>query len=255
MPNDIVTFHMDGEITNEKFALAVRRFVDLVAALTNEFAAEGEIRWVLSNLDAGSLTATSQGIAAAPADLPKVERVASAYLDVGQRLASNVALPYALPVQQPATLLKSMLNPQNRSIRFENYDNDVTIEESADKVIRVVTEAGAYGAVQGRVQTLTSRGALRFTLYDLLRDRAISCYLAEGREDIMRDAWGRIATVEGWVKRDRESGRPLTVRQISSVTILPEPDGSYRDARGASPRDADDQESAEGLIRRLRDAG
>lgn len=255
MPNDIVTFHMDGEITNEKFALAVRRFVDLVAALTKEYAAEGEIRWVLSNLEAASLTATSQGIPTAPADLPKVERVARAYVDVGERLATSAPLPYALPIQQPATLLRSMLNPQNRSMRFENYDNDVTIEETADNVVRVATEAGGYGAIQGRVQTLTSRGSLRFTLYDLLRDRAVSCYLAEGREGIMRDAWGRIATVEGWVKRDRESGRPLTVREISDVMILPEPDGSYRDARGASPRDPDDKESAEGIIRRLRDAG
>lgn len=148
MANDIVTFHMEGEITNEKFALAVRRFVDLVAALTKEYAAEGEIRWVLSNLEAGSLTATSQGVAKTPADLPKVERVARAYVDVGERLATSATLPYSLPVQQPATLLRSMLSPQNQSMRFENYDNDVTIEETPDNVVRVATESAAYGAVQ-----------------------------------------------------------------------------------------------------------
>lgn len=102
------------------------------------------------------------------------------------------------------------------------------------------------------MQTLSSRGGLRFTLYDLLHDKAVSCYLAEGYEEIMRDLWGKIATVEGLVTRDPLSGRPLAVRQITTVTPKPDLPISYRDARGAAP-------SLTGLlpehpIRRLRDA-
>jgi hypothetical protein len=114
---------------------------------------------------------------------------------------------------------------------------------------------GAYGGIEGRVQTLSSRGSLRFTLYDLLHDRAVSCYLASGAEETMRDVWGKLALVEGWVKRDAQTGRPITVRQIRNVTLLAEyPPASYKDARGAVKRQPG-QMRGEEIIRRLRDAG
>lgn len=94
--------------------------------------------------------------------------------------------------------------------------------------------SGSYGAVTGRIQTLTSRNSLRFVVYDHLHDRAVSCYLVEGGQDMMREMWDRVATVEGWVSRDPESGRPLTVRRVSNVKALSEaePD-AYKRARGA----------------------
>ena len=112
-----------------------------------------------------------------------------------------------------------------------------------------------YGGVEGRVQTLTSRGSLRFTLYDLFYDRAVSCYLSEGREDLMRDAWGRYVLVEGMVYRDPVGGRPTSVRRVTGDTILtePEPGRSYVDARGALRQDASGL-SPEEAIRRVRDA-
>jgi hypothetical protein len=104
--------------------------------------------------------------------------------------------------------------------------------------------------VRGRVQTLSSRGRLRFTLYDALYDKAVSCYLAEGQEDIMRDAWGHVALVEGWVTRDPATDRPLSIRGIERVTLLPEGDPhGYRRARGAVLG----RELPEAIIRRLRD--
>jgi hypothetical protein len=112
----------------------------------------------------------------------------------------------------------------------------------------------AYGAVEGRIQTLTSRGGLRFTLYDSLHDKAVSCYLAEDLEDIMRDAWGRRAIIEGRVSRDAKSGRPLAVRGITTLQVLPEiaPE-KYRDLRGIARSTSG--LSVEEAIKRLRDAG
>jgi hypothetical protein len=106
------------------------------------------------------------------------------------------------------------------------------------------------------VQTLSSRGGLRFTLYDTLNDRAVSCYLAEDfDQEHMRDVWGRRAIIEGWVKRDATSGRPLTIRRVSNVVVRPEtePGGSYREARAAVPL-SDSTLLPELVIRRLRDA-
>jgi hypothetical protein len=78
--------------------------------------------------------------------------------------------------------------------------------------------------------------------------------MMEGHEEQVKDIWGKLAVVEGWVRRDPKTGRALTVRHIREVTTLPEPDlQAYKRARGASPR-LGNQARAEDVIRQLRDA-
>ena len=112
----------------------------------------------------------------------------------------------------------------------------------------------SFGAIEGVVQTLSSRRGLRFTLYDSAYDKAVSCYLEQGREDMMRNVWGRRAVIEGRVTRDPETGRPLSIRRVAAVEVVPDyPPGSYRLARGIIPLRPDDP-SPEEAIRRVRDA-
>jgi hypothetical protein len=114
---------------------------------------------------------------------------------------------------------------------------------------------GAYGAVTGRVQTVTDRNRLRFIVYDHVHDRAVSCYLVEGHEDLMREMWGREAHVEGWITRDPESGRPLSVRKVTHVTPITKAEPQdYIRARGVVPLNPAGAKPEE-TIRRLRDAG
>ena len=68
----------------------------------------------------------------------------------------------------------------------------------------------------------------------------------------MRDAWSRIADVAGVVTRDAKTGRPLSIRKVTSVDVI-EPEGEptgFLRARGAVNGTA----PAEVVIRRLRDA-
>lgn len=113
--------------------------------------------------------------------------------------------------------------------------------------------ADAYGGIQGRVQTLTNRGGLRFHLYDLLNDRSVSCYLEEGQEDIMRDVWGQLAVVEGWVHRDPVTGRPMSIRKVRNVSPVSEvATDRYREARGVVLI-RDDERLPEELVSLARD--
>jgi hypothetical protein len=168
-------------------------------------------------------------------------------------------MPFSPKVQRQAHGLTAVLKRSVEAIRFETAEGDATITQEAVAAGRPVGmrargERGAYGAVEGRVQTLSNRGGLRFTLYDSLDDHAVSCYLVEGYEEMMRDAWGRRAVVEGWVSRDSVTGRPQTVRRVQAVQVLPETKhGGYRDARGAVPVDSEELRP-EVVIRRLRDA-
>jgi hypothetical protein len=114
--------------------------------------------------------------------------------------------------------------------------------------------APAYGAIKGRIQTVTTRGSLRFTLYDIMHDKAVSGYFAEGKQDLIRDLWGHMVMVEGMVTRDPLSGRPLAIRQVRDIEPLPEPSLTfdYMDARGVAP--SLNGLSPEEAIRRIRDA-
>ena len=114
----------------------------------------------------------------------------------------------------------------------------------------------AIGTVTGRVQTLQARGSLRFTLYDLVHDKAISCFLRPGAEDLMRGAWGNVVEVTGLVTRDAVTDRPRSVRDvidIQRVNVDYSP-GKFMEAEGVLTP-VPEALSSEAIIRNLRDAG
>jgi len=255
MPRDTVTLELQGKVSLARFADAVGRFSSLVEELASAHGATG-IRWEIADLEAGSATATARGLTGNGATASQLERVVDSYLEVGEALQRGATLPFPPPVEREARALASVIGGGVEGIRFETAKADVLLREpAADATVTPASEpVSAYGAVTGRVQTLTSRSRLRFTLYDTLADRAVSCYLAEGKESEARDIWDRLATVEGWVSRDPASGRPLTVRRITAVNVLDEGEtGGYRRARGVLARRGASAR-AEERIRRLRDA-
>jgi hypothetical protein len=258
MVNDTVTLALEGDVSLPVFAEAVSRFNRLVSALSRDVIRHPELRWVVSELEAGSALATARGIG----EIAAVESVAKAYVDVGRALERGLEPPFAGSVRDEAGALASLIHGDVEAIRFETAEGEATvrrIENAAEELEiaeghAVAIAASAYGGVQGRIQTLSSRGGLRFTLYDTLFDRPVSCYLDEGQEDIMRDVWGRVAVVEGRVTRDRVTGRPKTVRRVRRVTVVHEagPD-AYLAASGAV-RPVPSSPDPEVTIRHLRDA-
>jgi len=261
---DTVTLAMDGEVSLDDFATAMDHFRGLVQALTDELADGNAVRWVIDQLMAGSALATARGIPTHDSARKRLAAVVSGYLEVGRSLEHRRPVPFSPSVGRAAAGLATLL-PRVESIRFETPEDEAIVAggltepagegQLAFEVHRTTERRRpAYGAVRGRVQTLSSRGQLRFTLYDALNNRAVSCYLAEGQQDLMRSAWDQMAIVEGLVTRDA-SGRPLSVRQVREVRILAESGPKdYLMARGAIPIPPDAPRPEE-IIRRLRDAG
>ena len=252
MANDTLTIVLSGEVPISRFDQLIHNFTQLITALTEEVGGGAEITWLVDQLDRSSALAAVRGIPKEAEQAPQVERIVRSFLEVGQALEKQESIPFSNNVVSPARRIVSIIDHGVDHIRFETAEAEATVR--AVPVAEPYVYVAAYGGIEGRVQTLTSRGSLRFTLYDLLYDRAVSCYLAEGREDIMRDAWGRLALVEGRVYRDPMIGRPVSIRRVSNVTILlePEPGRTYRDARGAVPQDASGLKP-EDAIRRIRD--
>jgi hypothetical protein len=251
---DTLTVALEGEVISlDKFAAALQVTLRMVNALTNEVAADsGPIEWIIEGLDRGSAIATIRG-RSRPGEEETVELVVSAFGDVARALESREPIARSRAVVNQARKLERLLDGAVSEIRIETPDSDAFIRRETIQIAVDPQVQQNYGAVRGRIQTLTTRGSLRFTLYDAVHDKAVSCYLQEGQQDLMRDLWDRFAIVEGLVRRDA-LGRAVTVRDITNIVALREPEpGRWRDAFG-SVRKPPGSESAETAIRRLRDA-
>lgn len=256
MAVDNVTFAIQGKMPLDLFATAIQNFEALLKALTGEIAGSARIAWVLDALEA-SIDDLHVGYAsitswAESTDTEAVEQVVHGYAQVGKSLAQQTAIPYSPRVTMPARNITGILNGKIKSVRFETPEEESIVrvgllpEERPSNLI-------SYGAVEGIVQTLPKRRGLKFTLYDTEFDRAVSCYLHDGQEEIMRDVWGKRAVVEGVVSRDPATGRPTAIRRISAVEVAEHVEEGFLVARGALPRSAS-MLPAEQIMRRLRDA-
>ncbi len=244
MAKDTITVALNGDaITLDVFAQAIGKFESLISGLTTEVAPNAKVKWVLVGLETGSAIATAQGCVEDEEQLPDVERVVGAYLDVGRSLQEGTPFPYSAALFDTARDFASIINGTVRSIRFENPDDDIEVihrppsaTTQPEQPSRPRKTQAVLGAMRGRVQSLSNRGGLRFTLYDLVDDKAISCYLPPGCEGTMRDAWGKTAVVEGRIHRDPETGRATTIRDVRNVRVLPEGrPGDWRQALRAAP--------------------
>ncbi len=216
---------------------------------------DAEITWEIDGLETGSTLTTAVGVSD---DAEGLTRATAQLVQVGRDLRDN-GVPSTRPFQKAAQGLLSVLNGRVPSLRIETEQDEVTISTPVLTIVpvlepkKLVDLGPTRGAVEGRVQVISNRGSLRFSLFDVANDKAVSCYLQPGQENLMRDAWGRLAIVEGMVRRDPATGRPTTIRQVSAVQLREEGvPNAWRSAAGVLRRM--DDEPAEATIRRLRDA-
>lgn len=249
MANDIITLALSGDVPLGAFDTAVRHFTALVNAITHDLAIP-DIEWDISALETGSAIISIRG---ASTDTTAVEKAVRAYSSVGKALEEQQRIPYSDRVAREAIAIAGVISDRVPYVRFETLESDATIySKTPQNIISPIVIS--IGAVEGKIQTLTNRKGLRFTLFDTLHDKAVSCYLHEDQEDLMRQSWGKRAIISGKISRERFSGRPVSMRDISDVEILVESiPGSYLKARGISPR-PQNTPLPEESIRRLRDA-
>jgi hypothetical protein len=253
---DTVTLTLDGHILAPLLARVVQHYNGLLLAIAVDLALKDRVEWSLDGFIGADQGATEAGIVLrGEAEEPtEVETIVDAYGIVGKALEAHKPVPYSHRVQQEARAITRVLNGDITTLRFQTPDLDATVYSEGLVTTPLRPMRNTYGAITGRIQTLTNRQGLRFTLYDALHDKAVTCFLEEGREELMRGMWGKMAIVEGWISRDALTGRPIAIRHVSNVTpkIDVEP-GSFRLARGALPVPAGG-EPPETIIRRLRDA-
>ena len=245
MAGDTLTFEMGGRVEIGQFEQGIARFRRLVSELSRETG----VSWIVEDLHPGSAVITLKGESDSPSE---VEKIVGDYDSIGKALELQEPLHFDAVTTRAAEAIMSLAS-SFEYIRLETPSSDYTIfGNGGSRSGRTLSVS--IGAISGRVQTLSNRGGLRFNLYDTVHDRPVSCYLQPGQEELMREAWGQRSRVSGSVSRERDSGRPVAIRQILKIEILPDlPPGSYLLAKGAVPWQPGD-EMPEDIIRRLRDA-
>jgi hypothetical protein len=250
--SETLTVALEGpQIPLSSFSTAISALDGLLKALTAEVAAQSVITWEVESLETSSAIATVRGSAVA-GDPEGVTRVSVAYGVIGDALSRHSEIPYSSKVRRHARTLTKVLADSVTAIRLETPARDFTITRPGETPVEAAYTVD-MGAIEGRIQTLSNRRSLHFTLYDTLNDRAVSCYLKLGDESMIQKYWGSRALVEGTIRRDA-SGRPVTIRDITDIVLLPEraPD-EWLSTRGAMA-DVWDGEPAEVTIRKIRDA-
>jgi hypothetical protein len=251
LSKETVTFALEGDITLANFASALSDFNALIVNLSKEAGGGAPIEWVVEELYSGSAIATFHGVYD---DVRIVEAVVDAYEQVGDALSSGRDIPFSKAVQKHAYNITNLLNGKITAVRFETAGRDFLISGKTLSGGKALPMKYSLGTVKGTIETLSMRKKLSFTIWDSLFDKPVNCYLKEGYEERMREAWGKHAVVSGKIGRQAETGRPIVIREIKSIRILDEPEpGSYRHARGVLPR-TQGGEKPEVLLRRLRDA-
>lgn len=251
MASDTLTLALTGNVPLDAFVTAVSHWMELVDALAAEVQVSSKVSWFIQDLSSGSAIATIRGEAQLIED---VENIVRAYEETADALYKGTPIPYSRVVAEHARGITRVLDGHVETVRFETPQRETVIASpAAPPQMKAAPIFVAIGAVQGRIQTLTERRSLRFTLYDALNDKAVSCYLAEAQRELVRNLWGKQATVSGTITRDSESGRPLVVRQITSIQPMEDGGKSYLLARGAFPH-RPNMPLPEQVIRQIRDA-
>lgn len=252
MSRQTITLALEGRPSLGDYVTALSSWRELIDLSSDNF----QVSWEIEGLEVSSAIATVVGISEDEASL---RRATEDVLQVGRDLRDHGS-PSNPRYAAATRRLIGVLNERVPYLRLENDREDVTIGfETAASAVVVIPESSpnlgpTFGAVEGRIQTVSNRGSLRFTLYDLTFDKAVSCYLDGGQADLLRDAWGRLAIVEGVVSRQRDTGRPLIIRHVSNITPLQEGlSEEWRSAAGAL-RNYKGNERSEQTIRRLRNA-
>jgi hypothetical protein len=118
------------------------------------------------------------------------------------------------------------------TIHLGNGDGKiVNITPKAAEAIKK-TMAGAhhaYGSIEGKLQTISDRGAFQFVIFDALSDKGVNCFVPQERFPLAHSAFGKRVRVEGEINYDKE-GKPLSIK-VQDIKV-------FKDVKDLPPLDS-----------------
>jgi hypothetical protein len=254
----VFSLQLDGDTSIELFANALMGWANAMHGAATLVGKQHVVSNYITDLSSGSaITESTVTFDSAEA----ADRFESLMNDVHLAVKDGTVDELPTQLQRGAARLRKI--PQlngSTSMVLRSRTRDVLVTtEVAASVASLRQQAPQmpseiFGELIGRLQAVSSRKAFTGTLHDDTFDKAVRCYFDAGQEDLVRDMWDRRVAIVGNIRRDPATGRPLSIRNITSVSSEDiEPDEHvWQQARGILKRALPD-ELPEVLLRRLRD--
>lgn len=255
------TLQLDGEVTLARLYQALEAWNSTLETISDEIDRDHSHSIFIDDLLYGS------AIAVVGIDFDQ-ETLASqfetSFISVARNVRNNSVSKLPKPLQKPGQRLQEVAKMDSGSgFTLSSEESDFLIDPSRwfeSPVQSIAARVGmdnleAFGAVSGKLQSLNSRGALKVTVYDELNDKAVRVSLTEEQHEVVRGLWDQKVVVEGLVRRDPDSGRPLSINQVRRISRKEEPEDpfAWRRARGVLSH-IRPETNAEQLIREARNA-
>jgi hypothetical protein len=228
-----MTLELDGaDVTPERFQRAIRAFFGMVGEVTKSVC-EGKprVEWRVQVKKGSNLI----GMSPVPGFRP--ETVGLIASTVREGLASLDADGLSPPphfnspplhfndaalrhVHELADIVIAK-TPQDFSIRLwtKKQSLPVTDRLAASSTLLLTGQVEDYGSIDGRLQTLSERGALRFVIYETLSDRGVPCFIEPEQWDAAMSGFRKRVEVYGLIKY-RLDGVPVSIK-VDEIVHFP----------------------------------
>ncbi len=147
----------------------------------------------------------------------------SGYEQYGRQIRDGNVIDFPSNLKRPVTEIRkaAFLDGPNSLVLLSDRTEIMVDPVISHASLRMTATSPPYfeamGTVIGKLQSLTSRKALKATVYDSINDRAVRCVLSESDHEKARDLWDTEVVVEGVIRRDPRSGRPISIRKIRNI--------------------------------------
>lgn len=236
---ECLTLDLKGDLPIDKFEKAVLSFFDLIKEVTKEALHEKQrIRWTVTvrsgsalvnaipHFDKDTATEALEILHAVPAGIRLLESGAEEMPTLFNREAVRAV--------KALGTLRGMKGKDVTGvvIRSGSEKSFVTSRSAATADSLIGGQRQTYGAIEGKMQTITERGGFRFVVYDSLHDRRVDCFIEEDLMDTALSNFRKRVRVSGLVQFDR-FGDPVSIKATEIYVFRPNSDlPSVREMRG-----------------------
>lgn len=236
---DCLTLDLEGSLPLEKFERAVVAFFDLVKEVTKEALHENQhVRWTVTVRAGGAIL---NAIPHYTEDVaPQVREILHAVpsgiraIEKGVEEVPKFFNREAIRAVKKLGGLQALKPTDIMAVKIRSMSEKAVVTPrsvvAADSLIS--GQHQSYGAIEGKMQTITEREGFRFVVYDSLYDHRVDCFFDEELMDGAIASFRKRVRVSGLVQYDR-MGEPVSIKVDDIYVFRPNSElPSVREMRG-----------------------
>ena len=234
-----MTLELDGaDVTPERFQRAIRAFFGMVAEVTKSVC-EGKprVEWRVQVKTGSNLI----GMNPVPGFRPETVGFIASTVREGIAALEEDGLSQPPHFNEPALRYVHDLaqivvakQPQDFRVRLwtKKQSHSVTDRLAASSTLLLTGQVEDYGSIDGKLQTLSERGAMRFVIYETLSDRGVPCFIEPDQLADAMQSFRQRVEVYGFI-RYRPDGVPVSIK-VHEIVRFPRPEAvpDFREVHG-----------------------